>query len=1243
MQTLKHLLSLVALLLAAVIVLPVSLTAQVRSATISGAVTDASGAAVPGANVTVTEQNTGQSYEVAANEVGEFTVPYLPAGTYTVQAKAAGFTEYRQVDLPVANAQSVRVNIKLSLGAVEQAITVSAAAAQLQTENSSVNNAVEDTAIRSLPNVNQNAYFFAAIQQGMVPRQRFYDSTSPNSFGIGIEGRRQFSAISANGGQAFTNDIQVDGVSVQGSAWNEVAVLPNVDGIREVRTNINNFSAEYGRAQSVISVTTKSGTNQFHGSGFFRHRNDALNANSWGANARGLERPEFKVYTYGGTFGGPVIRDRTFFFVSYEGLQFDQGVNFLRTVPTERERKGDFSQTLVNVAGKPTPIQLFDPFAVVPEGTNVYRRLPLPGNVIPRPHPGILKLYSFYPAPNRTPDDVFNINNFLNPSTRNFTRHNINSRVDHRLGANHSLYLTAGLTKGQIDTPSSWGKGNPFNSSAEGYALDTGDDNPYGSIGDTWILSPTMVADLRYGVNRINTRSLTPPVEGFNYSEFGIPAHIQAANALPNVPPNMFPGGNYRWSPITRNAYQHKHERQTNHHLVGSVTKTYQRWTFKFGGEFRNLLSNYTDNQESISYRLNSSFSSGPLVNGTGGMVSQVNADQAGDAFASLLMGAGYLEIGRGFNVKPAFSQKYFALFTQNDWRPTSRLTVNLGLRWDFQPPVTDRYNRISSFDYEGTNPYGTPGRFVFPGSTVDGRYLWKPQYKDFGPRIGLAYRLSNTLVARAGYGLTYLPTNTGYFDGPFTYGMASFAPFTDAQPYGTNPQGAVVGDFGQVTRVVEPTRDDPASPGLYGNASPRFRYDSYRTGKSQQWNFFLQKQIGSNWLAAAGYAASRGTQLPIRRRPTFSAQFLPDALLQEWRENYIQRNGTGHAGSDLVPNPFQPDPNRLIPFLGTMGNAKIQRLQTLAPYPHFLQMQVQQAYGFSNYHSFQAQVQRSFSKGLLIQAHYTWSKMMQFAAAEAHQNGFNDGAGEGSFHNVNLRDNYMLANTDIPHRFVAVYVRELPFGRGQAWDPGSPVLRAIAGGWRLGGNVILQTGTPDSTGGATNGSINGRNHRLPGVPIEVPKELQCWYDGKTTVTLPSGRQITPCAFCFLKYSSDAFVGQTVTVPNGQRKYDLYWAGTASTFFTDFRNPNLYTWNLSVQRSIRVTEGKELEFTANFQNVLNHPVFHDLNGGVGNTELRHIPAQGILAGYGNSSNFGTHGTSTIVDPRQVELMVKFRF
>ncbi|NOT59501.1 MAG: TonB-dependent receptor [Acidobacteria bacterium] len=1223
--------------------------AQIKSGTITGNVTDTSGSVVAGATVAVTEQNTNQKYDVATNADGEFTVPYLQAGVYSITVKQSGFSTYVQSGLPLTTGQSARVNITLQVGQVENQINVEANVAQLQTETATVSNAVNERVIQTLPNVTHNALNYVALQQGMTPRARFNDSTGPNSFGIGIEGRRQFSAFSANGGQAFTNDIQLDGVSIQGSAWNEVAVTPNSDGIQEVRTNINNFTAEYGRGQAVVSLTTKSGTNEYHGSGFMRHRNDKLNANSFSNNARAIARPEFKVYTYGGTFGGSVRipklyngKDKLVFFTSYEGLSFDQGAVFLRTVPTERERKGDFSQTLVNVRGTATKLQLFDPYKVTATGNNAFTRQEIPNAIITNPDPNILRLFSNYPLPNRTPDDAFGTNNFIRTATRTFSRNNLNSRVDYRLGQNHSLYFTGGLNKGIINTPSTWADDSRFSSGAEGFARLTQDNNYYGSLGDTWTLSPSLVADIRFGFNRISTQSRTPGYDDLNYADFGIPARLQAAIQLPGVPPNFFTSGAAYWSALEANAYQHKFERQTNLHLVGNLTKTLGKWTLKGGAEFRNLLSNYTDNQESISFRVDGGLTAGPIINTTGGLVNAVDANQGGHAYASLLLGAGNLEIGQGFNVKPALSQKYSALYTQNDWRPTQKLTLNLGLRWDFQAPPTDRFNRASSVDLNGKNPFGTRGEVIFPGTNRPGGYLWQPEYDNFGPRLGFAYRLTESTVVRGGYGLTYLPTNTGYFDGAYNYGMGSYSPYLDSNRFGTNPQGVVVGNFADVTRVIIPTANDLSAPALYGNSNPRFDYN-HKNGRSHQWNLFVQRQFGKNWLASAGYVGTRGTRLPIGS-VSFgnNDQFLSDSTLNEWRADYIARNGTGNKGTDQVANPYQPATGALIPFTGSLGNRTLQLRQTLYAFPHLLGFTAQRSLGFSNYNGLQLQIERRFASGLQFNAHYTWSKQLQFTNTNAQSNGFDDGAGVGGFDLINLDNNKYLASTDIPHRFVTSYVYELPFGKGGALAAGNAVVRAIAGGWRTGGSVTLQTGTPDNLGGASNNSLNGRTHRLAGVPIEVPKELQRWYDGRTTVTLPSGRRITPCNFCFLRYSSDAFQGEVVTTANGSLQRNVYWRGSNAPFHSDYRTENVYLWNMSVQRDFRFKERYVFEFSANFQNMLNRANFVDYNGNLGNIEIRNNSASGILPKYGDSSNFGTHGLGTL-DPRQVELALKFRF
>ena len=291
--------------------------AQIRSATITGTVRDSTGAVVPDAAVVVTQQETGIATNVSTTAAGIFTAPYLPAGTYTVSLAATGFAPYRQTGIALAVNQTVRVDVDLKVGAIEQAIEVSAQATQIQTDSSTVQGAVEAQVINAIPNPVSNPLYYAMLQAGVAPRVKSGDTTSLNSFGVGGVGRRHWSAMGVNGGRAFTNDIQLDGLPVMGGGYNEASVLPNTEGLQEVRVIANNFSAQYGHGQAVISMSTKSGTNQFHGQGDYTLRNEALNANNMYNNANGISRPAFKVNEYGAAVGGPIIKDRLFFFSSY--------------------------------------------------------------------------------------------------------------------------------------------------------------------------------------------------------------------------------------------------------------------------------------------------------------------------------------------------------------------------------------------------------------------------------------------------------------------------------------------------------------------------------------------------------------------------------------------------------------------------------------------------------------------------------------------------------------------------------------------------------------------------------------------------------------------------------------------------------------------------------------------------------------------------------------------------------------
>src|SRR5215813_4858535 len=361
--------------------LSVSISAygQIRSSTISGTVTDSSGAIISSATVTITNEMTSVTQSQVSNSAGQFVFPLLQEGQYSVAVSANGFTPYKQTGIRVAPSQSVRVDVELVVTSVQSLVEIRASSAQLQTETTSVSGALNSTAIEAVPNITQNPLYYAFLQAGVQPRNAANSTTSTNSFGIGVNGRRQFSAVGINGGRAFTNDIQLDGLPVMGGGYNEAAVIPNTEGLQEVRVISNNFSAEYGRGQGVISMSTKSGTNAYHGQGTYTIRNEALNANTNSNKANGNPRNPFKSHEIGGALAGPIIHNKLFFASSYHVLRFNRGSTTLSTVPTALEGVGNFSQTLTReTTGQPVPAAVFNPYNVVQEGPDLFRRIAYP-------------------------------------------------------------------------------------------------------------------------------------------------------------------------------------------------------------------------------------------------------------------------------------------------------------------------------------------------------------------------------------------------------------------------------------------------------------------------------------------------------------------------------------------------------------------------------------------------------------------------------------------------------------------------------------------------------------------------------------------------------------------------------------------------------------------------------------------------------------------------------------------------
>lgn len=1248
------------------LVASVSSLAQIRSGTIVGRVTDPQGAAVVGAEVSVRDQGTNISTRVETNPQGDFTVPYLPAGAYEVTVRAAGFKTFSRTSINLTTAQSIRVDATLEVGAVETMVTVEAASVQLQTESSRIVNQIDEKVIQAIPNINNNPLNYATLQQGVVGRQSMSDTTSVNSFGVGTEGRRGFANFSVNGGAAFANDIQLDGVSIQASAWNEVAILPNTEGIQEVKTTINNMSAEYGRSMGTVIISTKSGTNQLHGSGQYRMRNEALNANTFENNANDpfVRRQPFKVNNYSATLGGPIFipkfydgRNRSFFFVSYEGMTHSRALDFFRTVPTALERQGNFSQTVTDISGTFTPVRVFDPFTVTSVGPNRFRRVEFANGIIPLGRINSIsgQFGNLFPAANINPLDATNVRNFYNRMIRNFDRDAINTRLDHKAG-NHSIYGTFGTNIGSIVSPNGWGEG------FRGYTRDSfvgavnGDRNWYTSIGDTWVVSPTLIADFRAGVTRVAAQNRAETFDDLDYSTFGVPNEwapsIGLQGAFPEI--NDFGGGWSRIDQYNQVAYLAKVERQTNWHLNGSITKIAGRWTHKFGGEFRNFLSNYLDARGSYWIRSNAAFTNGNIIGPQGETITSFTADFNGSGLASYLLGAG--DIRAGENAVPlALSAKYFAAFLQSDWRATDRLTINLGLRYDVQPGPTERFDRLTAISYRG-NTFGSPGRLTTPGRDGAGRNLYSTPWFDFGPRIGAAYRLGENTVIRSGFGVTYLPSNTGYFGGPYYYGVQNFAPLVldqVARLYGSTPAGRINAPFNQVSEFIAPIGSDLSDPRYYGSGSnePRFNYEDFNNGKILQWNLFVERRIANDYLVSVGYAGTRGYRLPLGRARVNSYQYLPGSLTDQWRQQYIASNGTD-PGLQQVQNPFQPASGDLLPFNGVFRNRTVPLRDALMPFALFRDNLVGETTGFYTYNALMVSVQRNFKSGLLFNAHYTFSRTIELWGSEVQNNNFAENAGlqTGNIDYTNLGNSYFLSPNDIPHRFVGTAVWNMPFGRGRKFDLGNRFANGLLGGWNLGTVVIAQSGQPRQgfTGGTN--SLNGLSDRVEGVPVEVPENLQRWYTSPNaadrTVTLPSGRQVIVCRFCFLQYSSDAFSGRTVTSANGSVLPDIYWFGNSAHRYDDIRGWGRFNVNLSLQKEFNLNEKVRMQISGEATNFLNNTQFRsNMNSGTGGTFTNLTAAQrarGIQPGMVQNEGFGTFAMQTF-DPRQIELRLRIFF
>jgi trimeric autotransporter adhesin len=1256
------------------------LHAQIRSGTITGLVTDPSGAVVPGADVLVTETATSVSYPSKSDGRGLYTVPYLEAGDYTVTIAKAGFENFTVNNLHLDSAQTVRQDVKLTIGAASVHVEVNAATQSINTEDGTLAGTTPAAVIDVIPNVTNNPFQYAQLQNGVIPGSATQSTTSATaSFGVGVTGRTDFAAFSVDGAQQGENNIMLDGLPIMGGGYNDPTVIPNLEGIQSVQVLANAYSAEYGHGSGQLSITSKSGTNKFHGLASYENRNEALMGNtaankvliSEGNTTSAVRRPAFKVNDIGGEVDGPILKDRLFFTSSFHYLSHNYGSPELLHVPTALERTGDFgSSAVAGSNGLPTPVRLFNPFSVTTINSNLYQRAEFPtstncssnpygsygcGDVITNPNSVGLQILSEYPLPNATPNDAYGDNNYSTSIVNTLSQYTNNNRIDYKRGR-HSIYGTGGLQWDTLNNPNVFGAGNTKGFNDVG--LVTADRNYYAQIGDTIVFTPTLIMDVRYGATRDHTGALGGRTSGFsNYTGFGISPATQALFAEAGAAPNVTPG---TWSNLTPyGQFNNKQEHQINHSANGSVTKVKGDWTFKAGGQFQVILHNYNDFEEAstnlggccASDQTQASYSA-QYINATGAAQnsSPYNTlpQQQGFAGAQTLVGEGVWFVRPGANLKPAYASKYFAFYSQNDWKATHKLTLNLGVRWEVQPAIAERYNRMAGYDFNKPNPLvpTTMGAIDFPGTNGYSHGLWNTEWNNWSPHLGFAYRLLPNLVARGGFAISYLPSNTGFYSSPNDYGEATWASGnTGSQTYGASPAGIPTERITDPAPLIAATGSNVLAPQAYGVAEAYFPRN-FQVALQDQFNFTTETSFGAKkeWLFSAGYAGTRENHLFTRNLAFQNIQSISASApgtLAAWRAAWIASNGATQPQTTQIANPYQPSSGPLLPLQNQLAGATLQQFIPYLPYPllYASGAGLDGSTGFASYDSLQTHFAHR-SSALYLDVNYTWSKSLGFV---------NSIVGGGNVSTPDLlcnRCNRNYESQDTPHRIIVTAIYQSPFSQGQRWQGRNRAVSGILGGWSLSPVFLAQDGNPITLSGLSGqftGRVNYAGSGKGSVPLLLPQSYQHVYDGKTKVTLPCGVQVTPAINTRLKYNLCAFSGPTVTTPNGTVLADEYWYPNGSQTNGNIRGHSRVNVDLSLRRTFKLTERLKLDFTAAATNLMNSAEWSSSpGGGIGSTDTVNNTANGQIVGLSQGGSYGTWGMGTF-DPRQIELVGRIIF
>jgi len=957
-----------------------TLLAQTYTGSISGKVTDSSGAVVPKAAVTLTEESTNTVVKTVTGDSGDYTLSYLKPGSYRIIFAAAGFKEHQESGIPLQINQNRRVDPVLEVGQVSEVVEVSAASAQVNYVSPEIGQVVDADQLINLPEQatssrGRSPFLLAKLLPGVTTNGNSYTNINGFSFA---------------GGRRVTNEILVDGLPTTNPSDETYTLTPSPDSIQEFKVLTTPFSAEYGHTGGgVMIATTRSGSNGLHGSAYDLFRNRLLNGRDFFSPAQSTTK--YVQNDPGGTIGGPVIvphlydgRNKTFFFVDFNVTLASQGNVYSQLVPTDLQKSGDFSQTF---SGGQL-VQIYDPATVHvgPDGKTMTRN-PFPGNVIPanRIDPVAAQIVKFYPEPNWTAG----ANNYaITPPSQNDNWQYL-GRIDQNFGSNDRAFFRFGQyspnNNAKVYIP------NKANNQQAGGWTDT-----QAVMSETHLFTPTLVNDFRFGW-----------VQEDNYSTItGAPA---PELGLKGVDLNSFPIVSVSQM-IQLGASAPSHDRDRSWVFNEGLTLSKGKHTLKFGGDFRRQMYNvYSPGKLPGSYSFSNTFTA-----------VTPNDTKTGFGVADLLLGA---PATTSFSIDDYTFRESInsaGAFVQDDFKVSRRLTVNLGVRWEWDGPYTEANNQFASFNPAIVNHItGNLGDVQFAGRNGAPRHFSPNIYHDFLPRIGFAYNVAPDTVVRGGYGIYRLPA-IGYATTGLSSQYAQAATFTSLDNNVT-PAFYLSNGVPPIPYNVDANGNPNLPASLTKPTSNVTQLElRARTPYNQTWQLGVQHQLKGNWLAEIDYVGTRGVKLPVA---------VPENQLpaSEW-------------GVSSTP-------------------------QLLREFPQYLNVSHLANDGNSLYNALQASLQRRWNNGVLSFA-YTWAKVTDDV----------DGpAGSSPIQNIyNLQAEHGIASYDVPQRFVANYVYRIPLGRGSKVLNGVPIVQDVVRGCEFSGVTEMQIGLPlaatqtNGTGGFT-------------------------------------------------------------------------------------------------------------------------------------------------------------------------------